>query len=125
MIHYKCSLIHLSSLGTKSAQISSQNLGQNGYRKYEDGLLVQWGVVSNSTYDTHTVYLPISFFNASYVVSATAKYWITNDVYISSAMIHTIFTSKFNIVQRHTTSTGAIYGSSGQPVHWIAIGRWK
>ena len=30
-------VIWQSSLGTKSAQIKEQNLGQNGYRKYEDG----------------------------------------------------------------------------------------
>ena len=43
-----------SSLGTKAAQIKEQNLGQNGYRKYEDGLLIQWGYMSPNSMNSTT-----------------------------------------------------------------------
>ena len=43
-------VIWQSSLGTKAAQIKEQNLGQNGYRKYEDGLLIQWVSKLNEQY---------------------------------------------------------------------------
>ena len=32
-----------SSLGTNAIQVNSQSLGQNGYVKYSNGLLMQWG----------------------------------------------------------------------------------
>ena len=32
-----------SSLGTNAIQVNSQILGQNGYVKYSNGLLMQWG----------------------------------------------------------------------------------
>ena len=50
-----------SSLGTKSSQISSQNLGQNGYRKYEDGLLVQWGYFTNASAEVRQYISPFPF----------------------------------------------------------------
>lgn len=59
-------IIWQSSLGTKSAQISAQNLGQNGYRKYEDGLLVQWGYLTNSSAGSATIYFPLSFYDTTY-----------------------------------------------------------
>ena len=62
-----------SSLGTKSAQIKEQNLGQNGYRKYEDGLLIQWGHLTNSSAGSATIWFPISFHDASYQFVTTME----------------------------------------------------
>ena len=59
-------VIWQSSLGTKSAQISSQNLGQNGYRKYEDGLLIQWGKVSGSSITSYAIIMPATFYDKFY-----------------------------------------------------------
>ena len=39
-------IITQSSLGTKAIQIINDNLGQNGYVKYSNGLLMQWGYSS-------------------------------------------------------------------------------
>lgn len=38
-----------SSLGTNAIQVNSQSLGQNGYVKYSNGLLMQWGTRAGAT----------------------------------------------------------------------------
>ena len=110
----------LSSLGTKAAQIKEQNLGQNGYRKYEDGLLIQWGYMSpnsmNSTTGEQYVFLSTSFYNDTYTVITTV---------ISS------YTSPIvkEIVRKYTSyfiTKSIQYGSiAGESYGWFAIGRWK
>lgn len=57
-----------SSLGTKSAQINAQNLGQNGYRKYEDGLLIQWGVNVTGVQGERITYFLLSFSDTNYSI---------------------------------------------------------
>jgi hypothetical protein len=109
-----------SSLGTKAAQIKEQNLGQNGYRKYEDGLLIQWGYMSpnsmNSTTGEQYVFLSTSFYNDTYTVITTV---------ISS------YTSPIvkEIVRKYTSyfiTKSIQYGSiAGESYGWFAIGRWK
>jgi hypothetical protein len=109
-----------SSLGTKAAQINAQNLGQNGYRKYEDGLLIQWGDMSpnsmNSTTGEQYVFLSTSFYNDTYTVITTV---------ISS---HTSPIVK-EIVRKYTSyfiTKSIQYGAiAGESYSWFAIGRWK
>lgn len=113
-------IIWQSSLGTKAAQIKEQNLGQNGYRKYEDGLLIQWGYMSpysmNSTTGEQNVFLSTSFYNDTYTVITTV---------ISS---HTSPIVK-EIVKKYTSyfiTRSIQYGSiAGESYGWFAIGRWK
>ncbi|MEY8728776.1 hypothetical protein AALN28_24385, partial [Bacteroides xylanisolvens] len=105
---------------TKAAQIKEQNLGQNGYRKYEDGLLIQWGYMSpnsmNSTTGEQYVFLSTSFYNDTYTVITTV---------ISS------YTSPIvkEIVRKYTSyfiTKSIQYGSiAGESYGWFAIGRWK
>jgi len=42
-------IIWQSSLGTNAIQVNSQSLGQNGYVKYSNGLLMQWGTRAGAT----------------------------------------------------------------------------
>ena len=66
-------IITQSSLGTKAVQITGENLGQNGYVKYLNGLLIQWG--KGGGYTTyHTYYLPMSFLDINYSFSICAEY---------------------------------------------------
>ena len=56
-----------SSLGTNAVLLEAQNLGQNGYIKYSNGLLIQWGKQPGSTATTITIYMPLSFYNTDYL----------------------------------------------------------
>ena len=60
----------LSTLSTTYAKADLSNamtvsLGQNGYAKFNNGLLIQWGTNTN-TNQYRTVYFPTSFFNNEY-----------------------------------------------------------
>ena len=114
-----------SSLGTKSAQISSQNLGQNGYRKYEDGLLVQWGYFTNASAGSATVYFPISFYDATYRFVTTME-TISSEYSLYTALPYNKAASYVYVMRRYLLVDNSItVGSSTRSFDWIAIGRWK
>ena len=66
----------LSSLGTNATQVASQNLGQNGYVKYSNGLLMQWGTRAGAT-GTTSLYFPTSFYDTNYNVYLTGGINVT------------------------------------------------
>ena len=115
----------LSSLGTKSAQISSQNLGQNGYRKYEDGLLIQWGKVSGSSITSYAIIMPATFYDKFYKIFATVyKPSSDSSVYSASPIDDSTKTvSRFYINRNY--ASGGTTGLSQETFDWMAIGRWK
>lgn len=109
-----------SSLGTKAAQINAQNLGQNGYRKYEDGFIIQWGYYTLKS-DTKTIYLNISFYDNNYCVIANLFNGSPN--YSQSVVISAKEESFFKTIGK---SVGlSAYGPATEPVFWLAVGRWK
>ena len=57
-------IIWQSSLGTNAVLLSSQNLEQNGYVKYSNGLLIQWGKKTSGGSYQGTIYFPVSFYNS-------------------------------------------------------------
>ena len=114
-----------SSLGTKSAQINSQNLGQNGYRKYEDGLLIQWGSLANSSPGSATIYFPVSFYDASYRLVTTME-TISNEHSLYTALPYNKAASYVAVMRKYLLADNSItVGSSIRSFDWIAIGRWK
>lgn len=114
-----------SSLGTKSAQINAQNLGQNGYRKYEDGLLVQWGYLTNSSSGSATVYFPISFYDATYRFVTTME-TVSNEQSLYTALPYNKTTSYVAVMRKFLLANNSItVGSSTRSFDWMAIGRWK
>ena len=108
-----------SSLGTNAAlkdfsNVSTKDLGQNGYYKLPDGLLIQWGTGGNGV--NQIVYFPTSFYNTSYVVVTTAISSVMNSIV---KMINGKNISYFKVYSvGPTIEAGEIFG-------WIAIGRWK
>lgn len=124
MEHHKIAF-YISSLGTKSAQISSQNIGQNGYRKYEDGLLVQWGYLTNSSPGSAVVYFPISFCDATYRFVTTME-TISNEYSLYTASPYNKAASYVHVMRRYVLADNNItVGSSIRSFDWMAIGRWK
>ena len=112
----------LSTLGTKSILVESQSLGQNGYLKCSNGLLIQWGKHSGSTSPSVTIYLTESFLDADYIIQGSIiKDASDNNVY-SALPIANPTKSSFKL-DRNFSSTGT--GVSSAKFNWIAIGRWE
>ena len=112
-----------SSLGTKSAQIKEQNLGQNGYRKYEDGLLIQWGHLTNSSAGSATIWFPISFHDAPHQFVTTME-TVSNEHTLYTALPYNKSASYVDVMRKFLLADNSItVGSSTRSFDWIAIGR--
>lgn len=102
--------------------VESQSLGQNGYLKCSNGLLIQWGKHSGSTFPSVTIYLTESFLDADYIIQGSIiKDASDNNVY-SALPIANPTKSSFKL-DRNFSSTNI--GVSSAKFNWIAIGRWK
>ncbi|KAB4641487.1 hypothetical protein GAN28_16270 [Bacteroides thetaiotaomicron] len=113
----------LSSLGTNAAlkdwsNVTTQNLGQNGYCKFPNGLLIQWGM-SPGVLGNHKTILPISFSNTDYIVTSTIQGMDTSLVMFST-VIYTKYTGYFYGWAKIEAGTWTSW-----KFNWIAIGRWK
>ena len=117
----------LSSLGTTYAKsdfsnVGTKSLGQNGYYKFPDGLLIQWGKKTSGTY-SGTIYFPSSFYDTNYSLHLTCNNgntgndssWIANYTSVSS--------SSFGYNNKYQQAANA--GSNTASFYWFAIGRWK
>ena len=113
----------LSTLGTKAVQITGENLGQNGYVKYLNGLLIQWG--KGGGYTTyHTYYLPMSFLDINYSFSICAEYKnLSESVILSPYVNNKTRTTFVSGITATNISNGVL--PSNWNFFWIAIGRWK
>lgn len=117
----------LSSLGTNAAlkdfsNVTTKSLGQNGYYKFPDGLMIQWGYQGTSGSGNITIYLPTSFYDTNYSIGTTFE------VTSSEPSIHVVmFYSKqktyYSVRRRFGNSSEE--GDTGRGFTWIAIGRWK
>ena len=108
----------LSTLGTNYAKSDMSNIvtksfGQNGYIKFSNKFIVQWGFATdNQTYYKQTVYLPISFLDgSSYVVVTSARSTYT-DYYVGRT-IASLSASSFVL---------SVNQANKEPFYWIAIG---
>lgn len=120
----------LSSLGTNCAlkdfsNVTTQNLGQNGYCKFPNGLLIQWGKVSGSSVVSYTITMSTSFFDKSYKIFATVyKPSSDSGVYSASPIDDSTKTVSRFCINRNYASGGST-GLSQETFDWLAIGRWK
>lgn len=108
------------------SNVTIQSLGQNGYCKFPNGLLIQWGVNSTGTAAQRTVSLPISFYDSSYVVTATvftSSSEITQAVSVTAVILSKSTSSFIGCTRYVGTSSNAGYSTWG--FNWTAIGRWK
>ena len=117
-------VIWQSSLGTNAIQSSGQSLGQNGYIKYSNGLLMQWGTRAGATGGAISLYFPTTFYNTDYKIFATV-YKPSSDsaVYSSSPLAINKTVSRFYLNRNY--ASGGTTGLSQESWDWFAIGRWK
>ena len=112
----------LSSLGTNAILLENQNLGQNGYLKLSNGLLIQWGKKTSGSY-SGTIYFSTSFYDTNYSLHLTCNNgntgndssWIANYTSVSNSYFG--YNNKYQQAANAGTNTAAFY--------WFAIGRWK
>ena len=100
------------------------SLGQNGYAKFNNGLLIQWGYKAASSSGTNITYTSISFYNAAYVPVIT-YYEPGNGMKIVTGLIINKQTSYFTIRSRYAVGDSNGTGAGVNDFYWIAVGRWK
>lgn len=117
----------LSTLSTTYAKANLSNamtvsLGQNGYAKFNNGLLIQWGYSAGTSSAAQTVYMPTSFYDTNYIAIGSAiKNNADNNAY-TFCPIYGYSINSFK-VDRNFVSTST--GVSSAKFNWMAIGRWK
>ena len=113
----------LSSLGTNAIQSSGQSFGQNSYIKFNNGLLIQWGVKAGAV-GFSSLYLPTSFYDTNYIVQLTGVSANTTEIIVYAPTIYTKTVSSFKVGTRYIASGGEI-AWTGWQFTWFAIGKWK
>lgn len=108
----------------KKAEIVGYQADQNGYIKFDNGLLMQWGYKTASSTGTNTTYTPIAFYNATYVPVIT-YYEPGNGMNIVTGLIINKQTSYFTIRSRYTVGDSNGTGAGTNDFYWVAVGRWK
>ena len=116
----------LNTLSTTYAKADLSNamtvsLGQNGYAKFNNGLLIQWGYFSTGASNNQSINFPVSF--KSYFSLAFSSSTNNTDNSIWSVNYGSIYTSYFTVYRRYANA-GSVSPSS-QSFRWIAIGSWK
>lgn len=94
------------------------SLNQNGYAKFNNGLLIQWGYAS-AVVGTQTIYLNTSFYDTNYTVVTNT---ITTNASLQVAVVKTIRIKNRSSLVILSVQQG---GAAGEPWNWLAIGRWK
>ncbi|MFV0616487.1 hypothetical protein ACE418_01075 [Megasphaera sp. WILCCON 0056] len=93
--------------------IVAQSLTSNGYCKWANGFIIQWGNLNVGTTDTK-VSLPINFSNDAYRVTVTSTW--------NADAIGSIITEEFHNTGEKTTSAFYIRANYSNAMDWIAIG---
>lgn len=116
----------LSTLSTTYAKADLSNamtvsLGQNGYAKFNNGLLIQWGYFSTGASNNQSVNFPISFKSCFSLAFSSSTDNTDNSIW--SVNYAAIYASYFTVYRRYANA-GSVSPSS-QSFRWIAIGSWK
>ena len=116
----------LSTLSTTYAKADLSNamtvsLGQNGYAKFNNGLLIQWGYFSAGASNNQSINFPISFKSCFSLAFSSSTDNTDNSIW--SVNYAAIYASYFTVYRRYANA-GSVSPSS-QSFRWIAIGSWK
>jgi len=102
----------------------AHNLFQNGYQKFSNGLMLQWGRVGGSSTTSYSVTMPTSFYNTEYKIFTTVYKPRSDSAIYSASPIETNKTVSRFYLNRNFAS-GGVTGLSQESWDWFAIGRWK
>lgn len=102
----------------------ASNLSQNGYQKFSNGLMIQWGRVGGSSTASYSVTMPTSFYNTEYKIFATVyKPHSDSAIYSASPIATNKTVSRFYLNRNY--ASGGSTGLSQESWDWMAIGRWE
>ena len=95
--------------------LTSQNHSSNGYVKYSNGLIIQWGIISVSTSNQYksVITFPIPFSNTNY--SLNISQYTTTNKSIWSTFALLMYGNK-------TTTSVTTQSEKTDRLQWIAIG---
>lgn len=108
----------------KKAEIVGYQAGQNGYIKFDNGLLMQWGYKTASSTGTNTTYTPIAFYNATYCPIITYRE-PGQGMNIVIGLVTLVQNSYFTIRSRYAVGNSNGTGAGTNDFYWVAVGRWK
>ena len=108
----------------KKAEIVGYQAGQNGYIKFDNGLLMQWGYKTASSTGTNTTYTPIAFYNATYCPIITYRE-PGQGMNIVIGLVTLVQNSYFTIRSRYAVGNSNGTGAGINDFYWVAVGRWK
>lgn len=108
----------------KKAEIVGYQAGQNGYIKFDNGLLMQWGYKTASSTGTNTTYTPIAFYNATYCPIITYRE-PGQGMNIVIGLVTLVQNSYFTIRSRYAVGDSTGTGAGTNDFYWVAVGRWK
>ena len=108
----------------KKAEIVGYQAGQNGYIKFDNGLLMQWGYKTASSTGTNNIYTPIAFYNATYCPIITYRE-PGQGMNIVIGLVTLVQNSYFTIRSRYTVGDSNGTGAGTNDFYWVAVGRWK
>lgn len=108
----------------KKAEIVGYQAGQNGYIKFDNGLLMQWGYKTASSTGTNTTYTPIAFYNTTYCPIITYRE-PGQGMNIVIGLVILVQNSYFTIRSRYAVGDSNGTGAGINDFYWVAVGRWK
>lgn len=108
----------------KKAEIVGYQAGQNGYIKFDNGLLMQWGYKTASSTGTNTTYTPIAFYNATYCPIITYRE-PGQGMNLVIGLVTLVQNSYFTIRSRYAVGDSNGTGAGTNDFYWVAVGRWK
>lgn len=108
----------------KKAEIVGYQAGQNGYIKFDNGLLMQWGYKAASSTGTNTTYTPIAFYNATYCPIIT-YHEPGQGMNIVIGLVTLVRNTYFTIRSRYAVGDSNGTGAGTNDFYWVAVGRWK
>ena len=108
----------------KKAEIVGYQAGQNGYIKFDNGLLMQWGYKTASSTGTNTIYTPIAFYNDTYCPIITYRE-PGQGMNIVIGLVTLVRNSYFTIRSRYAVGDSNGTGAGINDFYWVAVGRWK
>ena len=108
----------------KKAEIVGYQAGQNGYIKFDNGLLMQWGYKTASSTGTNTTYTPIAFYNATYCPIITYRE-PGQGMNIVIGLVTLVQNSYFTVRSRYAVGDSNGTGAGINDFYWVAVGRWK
>ena len=116
----------LSTLSTTYAKADLSNamtvsLNQNGYAKFNNGLLIQWGYFSAGASNNQSINFPVSFKSCFSLAFSSSTDNTDNSIW--SVNYAAIYASYFTVYRRYANAESV--SPSSQSFRWIAIGSWK